>query len=76
VAASVGACMMPPAMDDKQVTALLAETIAELPDGVPAGHLYAAVCSHVSLTQFERVVDSLESSGAVKRSRRHVLRST
>lgn len=50
-----------------QVARVLAETIRESPDGIPAGVLYALVADRMSLATFEQLLSVLELTQLVKR---------
>ena len=54
-----------------QVVAALAESIREL-GSVPSGVLYANVCGHLSMSMYERVIQTLKNAGLVSESG-HVL---
>lgn len=50
----------------------MAEAIRDLGQ-VPAGHLYAMVCSKVTLQQFDSLIAVLARSGLVRREASHLL---
>ena len=70
-------------MNKDQIKAflLLVETLREAieasgPNGIPAGHLYAAVMAHgVSLAVFEKCIGLLVDAKRVTRAPSHLLRA-
>jgi len=55
---------------------ILLETIREAgPNGIPSGHLYAALMGHLSLDSYQALIGMLKTAGKVKESY-HVLTYT
>jgi hypothetical protein len=54
-----------------EIVRAIADALREL-GSVPAGHFYAQVCQHLTLSQYERVIDTLKGAGLVAESG-HVL---
>ena len=51
------------------VTDMLLETIREAgPNGIPSGHLYAALMGHLSLDSYNAIIGLLKKAGKVKES--------
>ena len=56
-----------------QVVLAVADAIKEFgPQGVPYGHLYAALISKINLTVYTAIIEQLKSAGLVRESG-HVL---
>ena len=61
-------------MDKKEATVLLVidainDAIKEAgASGIPAGHLYATVCGHMTLDTFNGIISILKEAGKVKES--------
>ena len=49
----------------KAICDAIVEAVGTAPDGVPAGHLYAFLMGHLSLHQFEGIMEALVSIGKV-----------
>lgn len=47
------------------IASIILETIQELPDGAPAGPIYAALMGVISLEEFERIMSALVTAGVV-----------
>lgn len=56
-----------------QVAKAIADAIRDLGE-VPSGELYARVMGHLTLANYEKVIDSLVGAGLVKREANHLLR--
>lgn len=51
------------------ISMAICEAVAEMPDGLPAGPLYAALMTTgITLEQFEIIMDTLVSIGKVRKS--------
>jgi hypothetical protein len=46
----------------------LYDTVRDSPNGVPAGHMYAAVMGLISLNQFEAIMSALVKDGRIRKS--------
>jgi hypothetical protein len=57
-----------------QMVAALYEAISGIPEGIPSGHLYAAVMGTVDLTTYEQLIGVMVRSGLITRSN-HVLKA-
>jgi hypothetical protein len=55
--------------------AAILETIAELPNGAPSGHLYAALMGRLELTDYQALVGIAKDAGLVQ-ERGHLLTMT
>lgn len=57
----------------RAVAAVLTDTVREMgPEGCPSGHLYAAVMSKLTLSQYEQIIGALVGAGRLRKSG-HVL---
>jgi hypothetical protein len=55
--------------------AIILETVAEVPDGAPEGPMYAVLCDHLELTDFEVLASLATTLGLVTR-KGHVMKIT
>lgn len=39
--------------------------------GIPTGHLYAALCGVIDLAEFERMIDAMVQAGVICRGQHH-----
>ena len=62
-------------MNAKRIATVIAQTVAETPDGAPSGVLYAGLMGIIDLATYQSIVDALKRAGLID-ERAHCLYPT